>query len=213
MEKLLADPGKPDHYLFVIDTEEYAGNFEREMYAYVTGQVGECEVGEEVARMARKKDASFFTRLEDLVKSIPDELGDYSPVSIFPTPGWFNNGVDGHYRLGQEVEALAHYKQQVEKRAREAPLAYAERHRDKVRTEEQKKVDEANALTEVPKHHAYQSVAIYLHKIPGKDLIETMKKRALEIANEGMGFQKSSKPTITGFRLLEQRTAFTELPI
>src|SRR3989344_3951968 len=184
MEKLLADPGKPDHYLFVIDTEEYAGNFEREMCAYVTGQVGECEVGEEVARMARKKDASFFTRLEDLVKSIPDELGDYSPVSIFPTPGWFNNGVDGHYRLGQEVEALAHYKQQVEKRA-----------------------------TEVPKHHAYQSVAIYLHKIPGKDLIETMKKRALEIANEGMGFQKSSKPTITGFRLLEQRTAFTELPI
>ncbi len=35
---------QPNPYLFVIDTDTYAGNFEREMCAYVTGQIGECEV-------------------------------------------------------------------------------------------------------------------------------------------------------------------------
>ena len=34
-------------YTIIIDTDEYSGNFEREMCAYCTGQVGECEVGEE----------------------------------------------------------------------------------------------------------------------------------------------------------------------
>ena len=36
MANLLADPGKPDHYLFVIDTDQYAGNFERESYGFST---------------------------------------------------------------------------------------------------------------------------------------------------------------------------------
>jgi len=34
-------------YVFVINTSEYAGNFEREMTAHCTGIIGECEVGEE----------------------------------------------------------------------------------------------------------------------------------------------------------------------
>jgi hypothetical protein len=34
-------------YVFIIDTEQYAGNFEREMCAYCTGILGDCEVGED----------------------------------------------------------------------------------------------------------------------------------------------------------------------
>lgn len=34
-------------YSFIIDTNSYAGNFEREMCAYLTGQVGDCGVGDE----------------------------------------------------------------------------------------------------------------------------------------------------------------------
>lgn len=213
MATLLAQPGKPDHYLFVIDTDQYAGNFEREMCAYVTGQFGECEVGKEIADEVRKREPKLVERLEDLVKSVPDDHGCNRPVSIFPTPGWFNNGMGGHYRPGQEEEALAHYKQQVEKQALEAPKSYVEHLRPQIIAEGQKEIDEANKLTEVPKYHAYQSVAIYLHQIPEKDLIEKMKSRALEIAKKGMGFRKSSKPTITGFRLLEQKTVFKELKI
>ncbi len=32
---------KVDGYVFIIDTDSYSGNFEREMAAYVAGAVGE----------------------------------------------------------------------------------------------------------------------------------------------------------------------------
>jgi len=33
-------------YIFIVDTEKYAGDFERQLTAYCTGQVGDCGVGE-----------------------------------------------------------------------------------------------------------------------------------------------------------------------
>ena len=38
-------------WVFVIDTDQYAGNFEREMCAYCTGTIGQCGVGEEIANL------------------------------------------------------------------------------------------------------------------------------------------------------------------
>ena len=35
--------------MIIIDTDTYAGNFERELCAYVTGIVRDCEVGIEIA--------------------------------------------------------------------------------------------------------------------------------------------------------------------
>ena len=35
-------------WVFIIDTNQYAGNFERAMCAYCTGMIGQCEVGEEM---------------------------------------------------------------------------------------------------------------------------------------------------------------------
>jgi len=35
----------------VIDTDSYAGNFERELCGYVTGQYGECEVGKDYSEL------------------------------------------------------------------------------------------------------------------------------------------------------------------
>lgn len=37
------------NYLLVITTNQYAGNFERELTAYLTGCIGECEVGHQAA--------------------------------------------------------------------------------------------------------------------------------------------------------------------
>lgn len=34
-------------YGLIIETDSYAGNFEREMCAYVVGHIGDCEVGED----------------------------------------------------------------------------------------------------------------------------------------------------------------------
>lgn len=36
-------------YIFIIDTDEYSGNFERDLCGYITGCVGDCEVGQEYA--------------------------------------------------------------------------------------------------------------------------------------------------------------------
>lgn len=36
------------HYGVVIPTDLYAGNFEREMTAYCTGRIGDCEVGDDL---------------------------------------------------------------------------------------------------------------------------------------------------------------------
>ena len=205
---------EPDRYLFVIDTDRYAGNFEREMCAYVTGQIGECEVGKENAELAKQEIPDVVAKLEELIDSIPDEHGYHRPVSIFPTPGWFNHGRGGHFRDGQEEEALIDYKQETEKHYKKAPENYVEHLREKIREESQQKIDEANALTVVSKFPAYMSVAIYFHTIPDKDLIEVMKERARNIAIKGVGLKGfESQVGIEGFRFLEQHTTYREINI
>lgn len=76
----------PDAKLLVIDTGEYAGNFERRMCAYVTGQVGECQVGEEEAEKAVQV-LKHLEWIEDHIQHIEDEYGCERPVSIWPTEG------------------------------------------------------------------------------------------------------------------------------
>lgn len=41
-------------WVFVIDTDQYAGNFEREMCAYCTGMIGQCGVGEEMMELFKE---------------------------------------------------------------------------------------------------------------------------------------------------------------
>lgn len=38
---------KQETYQLLVKTNCYAGNFERELCAFMTGQVGDCEVGDE----------------------------------------------------------------------------------------------------------------------------------------------------------------------
>jgi len=77
-------------YYFVIDTDTYAGNFERPLCAYVTGCVGDCGVGQKEAEQARQE---LGDALDDLVGAEPDEHGCWRPVKIYPTPGIYNNGM------------------------------------------------------------------------------------------------------------------------
>jgi hypothetical protein len=66
---------------FVIRTNEYAGNFEREMCAFVTGRVGECEVGDKyvepkVFEQAKKNGIDF-----ENVMDVADDNGCFRPTS------------------------------------------------------------------------------------------------------------------------------------
>lgn len=81
------------YYVYIIDTDKYAGNFERQLTAWCTGIVGDCKVGEpEKYAYLRKHPPSLF---ENYVVQLPDEHGWLRPTTIYPTPGWSNDG-NGH---------------------------------------------------------------------------------------------------------------------
>lgn len=63
-------------YAFIIKTSEYAGNFEREMTAWITGQIGECSVGEEFI------EDNFKINFEELIQQCPDDHGCHRPTVI-----------------------------------------------------------------------------------------------------------------------------------
>lgn len=68
------------HKIFVIDTNYYAGNFERESCAYITGIIGECEVGDDYA-----KEYTESVDFEKITEQVADEHGCCRPVSIYPS--------------------------------------------------------------------------------------------------------------------------------
>lgn len=73
------------NYSIVIKTNQYAGNFERELCAHLTGIVGECEVGEEYV------DETITSIFEEFITQVPDHNGTRRPVSL----GSKNEGASG----------------------------------------------------------------------------------------------------------------------
>lgn len=88
----------------IVDTDKYSGNFEREMCAYATGQVGECGVGDNIAaeELPNIVHADWW---EDNVRQQYD--GCARPVGIYPTPGFINDGMGGHYSDTPENRAIS----------------------------------------------------------------------------------------------------------
>jgi hypothetical protein len=86
------------YYTCRIDTNEYSGNFEREMVAFITGQVGECGVGEENAALAEKQLPKIVTEWfsENTIFTPDEDNGCSRPAEIVPTPGWSNDGMGKH---------------------------------------------------------------------------------------------------------------------
>lgn len=70
-------------YLLVIKTDKYAGNFERELTAYCTGVIGDCEVGdEEAGKFHDEVDEKYHDLFYDYVGSEPDDHGCYRPCDL-----------------------------------------------------------------------------------------------------------------------------------
>ena len=74
-------PNSP--WLFVIDTADFAGNFERDLCAFITGRVGDCGVGDEMSKLfmsqVKKSDEYLFAN----VTTEPDDNGCHRPVTIY----------------------------------------------------------------------------------------------------------------------------------
>lgn len=77
-----------ESYIFLIHTDSYAGNFEREMCAYSTGRIGECEVGEEEAsNFKREFDETICEDFANIIESRPDDGGCWRPCEMWDEAG------------------------------------------------------------------------------------------------------------------------------
>ncbi len=213
-------------YLFVIDTADYAGNFERELCAYVTGRIGDCEVGREMAALFEEEIG------QEPFKNVtcePDDHGCSRPATIYPTPGWFNHGQGGHFRDGDEAAALLDYRKAVRKfamedcyhvylkdwranpdsRERYQKSGWTEAKLEKACRDSEKEIEKADALKKVRKWPAYLSVAISFETEPTASQIALMKERADQFAAlpaETYGGPPRGQriSQITSFRLIKQ---------
>lgn len=205
-------------WMFVIDTDQYAGNFEREMGSYLTGKVRKYFPGisKILADMYKQETsdphATRFTKI--LGKHEPDLEHGSSYVDSWETPGWFNNGEGGEFRDGQEAEALEHHKKYCLK---EASVV---REWDTDGSSKQTWLDRADEP--LFKWPAGMSVAIAFTEKPIVEQIKVLKERAKGFPNAIKKIMKETEtlpweiksgrniyftgpiPTITGTRLLRR---------
>jgi len=190
-------------FILAIDTNIYAGSFERPMTAHCTGIIGDCGVGKE-ERLHFLKDLadtpwvidgeSYF---DDLLIQKDDGQGCYRPTSLCITPGWCSDGWGNHYReeewddkkvtqirLDQMKQKNAEW-QKIQGRDYYPKAAMKSAHKPR-------------------KFPAYQSVAIHFKNEPTHEEFEFIVERALS-------FKGCGDPKILGFRILcETRTTTTE---
>ena len=74
-------------FIFLIDTKQSAGNFEREMCAWITGRIGECEVGSEFAEFALKEISKETDKWFDMNSLQLCDDGCWRPCSTWGAPG------------------------------------------------------------------------------------------------------------------------------
>ena len=169
-------------WLFVIDTDTYAGGFSRELTAFCTGQICEEDChGLPEAEALLAADPVMAQCLADLVEYCPDEHGVARPCALSPTPGWWNDGLGGHYpdSLRHAVTPQQVYAQKV---AQLTPEGQAH-------------------IQEIGHYPAYLSVAIFLSEQPSPEVRAFLIRRAHDY------WAMAAAPwTIIGFRLLQRVT-------
>lgn len=176
-------------YIFVIDTEEYAGNFERPMCAYCTGQYGECGIGDEEAKAFKEEFPQWYNKFYNIIMNLPDHNGCHRPVTIYPTPGFFNDGIGNHYPDSKKgtTEVQQKFIEDCKERG--------------------------TFITRVPGDFpAYQSVAIFFKEEPTQDMIDFMIEQAGKFKRDyyfSGNYKNCTNVPIIGFRLLKE-TVHTE---
>jgi hypothetical protein len=230
------DIQKTSGWIFVIDTDTYGGNFERELTAYITGQVGECEVGNEMAELYKKEVGKRgLNMFEDLLEHRADEDGCHRPCTIYPTSGWFNHGMGGNFKEGEEVKALKHYIKECERAYGKEEMAHVlqakkalekgEKYSNWTMAAVEREIKRLNKLVEnsrktkkVNKYHAYMSVAIFFFEKPSPALVAIMKGRAFKFVKAKRKLAKERnhfwdinfKLNIEKFRLIKESLSVTE---
>lgn len=223
-------------WIFIIDTDSYAGNFERDMCAYVTGVLGECEVGDEFAAIYNKEvntdglESVFVEYLEHRA----DEHGCHRPCSLWETKGWLSVGFDKAVKEADWDQAKADaafqkenakiyqgYYDQTAKLDLDDPqvkrAGWTKASKERELKEQQKNIDKA-LKEKARKYSPNNSVAIFFEKKPTEEMVALMKERAgkfveakRQVAKQkGYSWDEKFKLTIHGFRLVKESTSEIE---
>lgn len=207
---------------FIIHTNQYSGNFEREMCAYLTGKIGECGIGK-----------NFIEQLPikfDNVLNIEDE-GCLRPCNIYPTEGYYNNGMGFNFMPGEENEALEKFQEawinyyenqilQIKKYQEalergEIIQGWLKKDCEKALDNLYQEIEETKKITidTMVRYEAYQSVIIFFETRPSKEQINLMKERAYNFTNKSESKLKSlnsmtnnKELKIIGFNIVEFNT-------
>lgn len=100
-----------DHYRLIIKTDQYAGNFEREMTAYCTGCIGDCGVGDE-HRDLFQEETGEPGMFDDFILNLPDDHGCSRPCCCNGNDVWilfYNLPTDDMMTLIRERAPLFSY--------------------------------------------------------------------------------------------------------
>jgi len=217
-------------WIFIIDTDSYAGNFEREMCAYLTGVVGECGVGEEMANLYDKEvnTDGLESVFIDYLDFRPDDHGCARPAFLWTTKGWLYDGGDGAIReedWNQEEAnkkyrkyTAKYYQEQYERTKKLTPDGKSltaetiERELKQLQKEIDRCLSDKTTCFRQPPNN---SVAIFFDKKPTEEMIALMKNRAAKFAeakraNKRFSWDNKFKLKIHGFRLVEETTKSKE---
>lgn len=203
-----------------IDTNQYAGNFEREMCAYITGQYGDCGVGDDIANTEKPNIQNYDWFNQHVVQE--DDDSAYvcrRPCAIWPTQGWINDG------MGTEFKDTPENRQLAKESAYTSMVAYHKNQKDLV---EQRLADKnfdarwteeactrtlssiQNSLQQIKEstnlYPAYMSVGIFFDAIPPENVMDEIVKRALDFAEQYNTSKNPKTPLcISGVRIQEPK--------
>ena len=197
-----------DYYVLCLDTDKYAGNFERQTVAYATGQVGECGVGVEQSELfeAEVRAHEQIEELQEKVFSMSDDDSRCNrPASIQATPGWVNDGLGSQYRQSNDTPPTPEQIEKYRASHRASMIHYLESARKSTETgyggwtkegleREEKRFKAID--DEIPKWWpAYSTVGIFLREPLSEPTLKLVVSRAKE-------YLKTQSVTLEGVRLV-----------
>ena len=128
----------------------YAGNFERQLGAWMIGKAGECGVGEDEATAAvGSMGPAVREWLDDHTMATTADNGGTYYASIWKTPGWFNDGLGNEWPDDADPDVVA-TKYAAARAKNNLPPK------------------------EVTRHPAYMSVAVFFDIAPPADVLAFM---------------------------------------
>ena len=91
--------------IIVLDTTTYAGNFERQLCAYITCQLGDCEIGEELAKVANKELKHLDWWKENICPQESEEGSEFMrPCTLWQTEDIDKNKKTAYFSVAIFVE-------------------------------------------------------------------------------------------------------------